>query len=238
MFIIRWILRTFIEPCKWTAIKKRFTGKEYDLTDSDLEEVWQCLAKENFIICTYRSTHLTSYFICAAHYALSFMAWIKTKGQVKPRWGKYSHTLMNLEETTTPMRSKDFILVEATGKGTCRSEFKTVFNCDRVVLLRPKAQIQWEIVNKKMLDMLNRPYDYNFNLNDDKSLSCVEYVLDGLKSTTGFADDFLDLVNQIKYFGNLDPSLYAESSSFEVVLLIDRTTKRGEFYARENKVIG
>lgn len=234
MKIIKWFVKHCIESVKWDGLKQKLTGKSFDLTDDDLELIWQMLAKENYIIGTYRSTHLTSYFICFSHFLLSVLAFFRSKFKSKIRWGKYSHILMNIEENQDPQRSKDFILVEAIGRGTTRSEFKTVFNCDRVVLLKPKATVDWDKVTETMLNTLNTPYDYNFNMNDSSKMSCVEYALNGLKSDSGFAEDFKDLLTKIKLFGNLEPSMYAESSSFEVALKIDRTNKRGVKYVREN----
>lgn len=234
MTFSRWIIKNFVEPIKWTELKFKLTGRRYDLTDEDLEEIWSYLAKENYIIGTWRSTHATSYAVATSHFLLSVVGFIKTLGKIKVKFGKWSHILMNIEENENPQRSKDFILVEAIGVGSTRSEFKDVFNCDRVILLKPKAQIEWEKVNKTMLDMLNRPYDYEFKLDDNSKVSCVEYTLDGLKSDSTFADDFSDLIEKMSLYGNLEPSMFADSSSFEVVLMIDRTKKRGVKYVGKN----
>lgn len=234
MAFFRWILKNLIEPVKWTNLKYRLTGKYYNLTDEDLQDIWDALAAENYIIGTWRSTHATSYAVSMSHFLLSIVGFIKTFGKVKIKFGKWSHVLMNIEENESPERSKDFILVEAIGVGSTRSEFKEVFNCDRVILLRPKAQVEWDKVNQKMLDLLNRPYDYNFKLNDSSQVSCVEYVLEGLKSDSTFTDDFSDLLKKMSLYGNLEPSMYADSSSFEVALMIDRTKKRGVKYVGKN----
>lgn len=209
---IGWL--NFIAGVKWPGLKKRFTGREYDLNSKDHRKIVEVLKQGNYIILTWRSTHLTSYLIAIGHFLLT------------GRWVKWSHACMNIESSEYGNRTHIRIL-EAIGSGVRLSEFNEVFDCDAVCILRPKmpGQIKWEDVVDRGLKDIGKKYDNFFKLGNDKEMSCVEVILDVLKAIPNWEFNFHGLLAMIKNEKNLTPPMYVECGSFEIVLEIRKGNK-------------
>ena len=180
------------------------------ITDTDKDYIRELLTNDYYIILTWNSNHLSSYMISLANLLL---------GQ-KP--GKWSHVLMNLENTVT--NDKDFILVESISVGAKKSEFDTVFDVTGVAILRPRhlSVSEWTSVLDSALLNLGKPYDNLFDLKDDKAVSCVELVRLCLKGVSGYDDKFARFEEMIKESRNLTPQMFYDCSDFEVVFEVRR----------------
>jgi hypothetical protein len=121
----------------WAPLRRLFTGRSYDLTDEQLAQLRELFARDNYIILTWRKTHLTSYFIGA-------MSWLRSG-----KWPSYAHALMNVDNSESP---EGFKFMEATRPGVHWSTFEQVFDCDRVAVLVPSKMdpAQWTAVLSRM----------------------------------------------------------------------------------------
>lgn len=201
-----------IASVNWSWIKAKFNnGRYYDLTDEDLNKIRQMLKPNYFIILTRRKTHLTTYLIQA-------MSVIKT-GK-KSYW---THSVMNMEGDN-PIADGDFKLMEATQVGVHWSTFMQVFDCDSVVLLKPKniSLTDWTAAMDKMITEAGKPYDDLFDLADDTHLSCVELVRISLQGIPDYDKKFVHFEEMIKDEGNLTPQMFYDCPDFEIVLEIRR----------------
>lgn len=203
MTIKEFFLNKFIARITFTSIKYFFTGREYNLTDEQRDKIEELLDQENLVILTWRSTHFTSYLISIANLLLT------------GKLGKWSHACMNMEYISRGR--SELKIFEAVGKGVVKSRFEDVFNCDRVCLLRVK-NINQELVSESIKtyleSLIGRKYDDNFNMNDDKKVSCVELVYWALYKNGFKLSALMDMI--IKY-KNLTPQMYYDCRDFEIV---------------------
>lgn len=199
-----------IANIKWDLLRYKLTGRKYGLTWNDHKDILEVLSKGNYIILTWRSSHLTSYLTAFGHFILT------------GRWQKISHALMNIELLENVNQSNTTFL-EATGEGVHKSHFYQVFDCDRAIILRPLTDdFDWEDVIEEVISNEGKKYDNLFSLSDESEMSCVELILDGLSRVPDHLYRFHGLYSMIKNEGNLTPAMYIESGSFEVVLDIYR----------------
>lgn len=182
-------------------------GNKHAITDADKELIAKKLASGYYVILTGNNTHLSSALV-------SLLSWIKTG-----RWAKYSHALMNCDNITDPIQRGGFKFVEADVKGVVYTTFDEVFSCTSVCLLSPTnvSNEEWTKIIDALVNEVGRPYDDLFDLADTSRLSCVEVVLNALK-TTDYKDDFKNLDAMITRVGNLIPQMYRECPDFVVVV--------------------
>ena len=212
--IFSFISLKIIAPINFNWIKKIFRkkGKYWDLTEEDWAFLQTELKEHYFIILNYRKTHLTTPFIC-------FMGWVKTG-----KWASYTHAFMNVEgdDINSP---EDFLLMEATAKGTHFSKFKDTFDCDSVCLLLPKGftKKDWTETIDKLLKQEGKPYDTLFDFMDDKEISCSEMVRVALQGDSDYLSHFPHLEAMIKkYDNNLTPQMFRDCPDFEVFFEVKR----------------
>jgi hypothetical protein len=217
-FIAEKVLR-LIGLVDFTKLRKLFTGKEYSLTKEQQDEIWKLLSSGRYIILVWRSAHLSSYFISFGHFLLTLRLWVLSgfKGP-RPKFGKYSHALINIEETDTPLDPSDFELVEAISKGVVSTPFDKIFNCDRACLLEPisSGDSHWQPTADKALIKIGTPYDFKFDLGDQTEMSCVEFVL-YMISVSNAEDSFKELIEYKEKLKNIDPQVYRDFKGFRVV---------------------
>jgi hypothetical protein len=177
--------------------------KRGKLTHSQKEQIAAQLANGYYIILTGSTGHLSSVIV-------SLLSWIKTG-----TWAKYSHALMNCDNITNAADTNSFKFVEATASGVHTSSFEQVFDCDYVCLLSPASvsNEEWTKIIDGLLKQKGKKYDDLFDLSDASRVSCVELVLDALKSAD-YANDFKDLEQLIQQEGNLVPQMYRQSKDF------------------------
>lgn len=189
------------------------------MSNEDLENIKNLLAKNHYIILTWRSNHLTSYTISFAHYMLGLWAKIRMPFvQPWPKFARYSHSCMNIEKTDDPRVSEDYEILESLAAGVKISPFLEVFNCKRAVLLEPAIPPdQWQALVERGLDRLGAMYDLDLNLNQDVKLSCIELCVYVLKGYAEYNNHFQDIADDIHKFQNLDPQMLRDSKSFRVV---------------------
>lgn len=218
---MKWLISItkLIGKIRWEKLKKLLTGREYDLTKDEQQEIWRLLSQKNLVILTWRSSHLSSYFISIGHFLLELRIWVLGgfKGS-RPKFGRWSHSLINIEDTDTPRNPDDFILIESIGKGVTVSNFEDVFNCDRVCLLEPVTTGEpWQAVAEKALAKIGTPYDYEFRVYDDSQMSCVEFALYMIEQGATNPDDFKALFDAVQKLKNIDPQVFRDSRCFKVV---------------------
>jgi hypothetical protein len=193
-----------IGKIKFEWLYALLTGRRFSLKVDDLSRIYAKLQQDNYIILTYRKTHLSTFFIRLAHYILT------------KRWATYVHVCANIEETD----NEKIKIFESIGIGTRISKFEEVFNCDGVCLLKlPKDND--EFFNELMRN-LEKPYDSQFNIEDDNELSCIEYIYDALKEFPDDEERFKKLHYLVTKYKNIDPEMIYESGAFEVELEIRR----------------
>jgi hypothetical protein len=183
----------------WTSRNK--------ITESERDEIAKMLASGYYVILTGSTNHLSSIIV-------SFLSWFKTG-----KWAKYTHVLMNCDNIMNSYDRDKFKFVEATAIGVHYSTFDQVFDCDRVCLLTPSnvSNEEWTKVIDSLLTQIGKPYDDLFDLADSTRSSCVEVVLDALKSAD-YESDFAHLSDMIEHKGNLLPEMYRNCSDFNIVL--------------------
>lgn len=204
----------FIGMISWTKFKGWFrkSGRGYDLTPDDHEQLKELLAGGYYMILTNRKSHLSTY-------AISFLTLLKTG-----KWPKYTHILMNLDLENDPENFEKFKLMEATRVGVHYSPFMKVFDCDSVCVMRPvnlKTE-DWEMIMEGLAKQLGKEYDNLFDLSDSTRVSCVEMVLESLKNNPNYLNDFPHLEAMIQKVNNLTPQMYRDCEDFEVILEINR----------------
>ena len=196
----------------WERAKTMITGKRYfNLRDSDHDFLRSTLAKGYYIILTRRNTHLSTYLISLAS--------LVNSGKLS----HWSHALVNLEGDD-PVLDTDFRLIEATGTGVHYSDFMKVFDCDSVVLLRPRNVsetefnfLMEEVLEGNLQDQIGKKYDNLFDLMDNSRISCVELVRTALKIIPGYESKFSDFESKIQRYGNLTPGMFYDCADFEVI---------------------
>jgi len=184
---------------------KIYWRKQGKLTVDDKKIIAQNLASGYYIILTGSTSHLSSVIV-------SLLSWIKTG-----IWAKYSHVLINCDNITDATDTASFKFMEATAKGVHYSTFDEVFNCDHVCLLTPNtvSNEEWTKIIDGLLKQKGKKYDDLFDLADSSRVSCVEVVLNALKSAD-YESDFKDLQRLINEEGNLVPQMYRQSRDFKV----------------------
>ena len=177
------------------------------LSDEEKDAVAKVLASGYYIILTGNKYHLSSVLV-------SLLSFIKTG-----KWARYSHALMNCDNIEDSAQRHAFKFVEADVKGVVYTTFDEVFSCTSVCLLSPTnvPNDEWSKIIDALVNEVGRPYDDLFDLADTSRLSCVEVVLDALK-TTDYKDDFKNLDTMITKVGNLIPQMYRECADFVVVV--------------------
>lgn len=192
----------------WNGLRALFNGGVYyDLKEADHDQIKQLLATEHYIVLNWRKSHLTTWLI-------GLISLVKEK-----KWPRYTHALMNVDREGDSSKWSQFLLMEATGTGVHPSTFMQVFDCDHVCLLRPKnlSSEKWDAVIQGLLEQDGYSYDNLFDLSDQTRVSCVELVLNALKKSPSYAQDFPHLEEMIQKVGNLTPQMYRECEDFEVV---------------------
>lgn len=220
-FIV-FVQNKIISRVSWVGLRYFFTGTEYYLTDEDKEKAADLLKSGNYIILTWRGTHLTSYLISLAHFLLGLFRFIKSKFKgPKPKWAKVAHVGLSVY----PQVGKYIKIAEFISKGGVISSFENVFNCDRAVLLRVKGWTQFDFEDcvQEALRNIERKlaYDNFFNLSDDSKMSCVELVWDALKESPRYSE-LKDLCRLIDEYGNLDPQMILDCEDFEICLKLGK----------------
>jgi hypothetical protein len=196
-----------ISRISWQSVRSLFNnGIYWDLTEQEQRDIRSLLSENYFIILNRRKSHLSSYLIALAH-------WIKTG-----KMGYWSHVLMNLEDEV--QSDYDFRLIEAVGiHGVRYASFMQVFDCDSVVLLKPKhySRSEWLQIMEKAKSYYGRPYDTLFDLVSDTSLSCVELVRNALKEDPLYSERFKNFEAMISKYKNLTPDMFYECEDFDIV---------------------
>jgi hypothetical protein len=187
-----------------TIGKIHWTTKD-TMTADEQDKIRKLLEGGYYIILTRRKNHLSTFFVNLATWFLTF------------KWGYWSHSLMNLEDTV--VGDDDFRLVEAIGTGVQYTPFADEFDCTSVALLSPKGLTtrDWTLMMEKANSELGKPYDTLFDLKNDNALSCVELVRDALMSVPDYATRFAAFEAMIAKDGNLDPQTFYNCPDFEIV---------------------
>lgn len=182
-------------------------GLYYNLEEVDHDRVRSLLKDGYYVVLTRRRAHLTTYLI-------SLLSAITTG-----RFSHYTHALMNVEGDIA--NHMDFRLVEATAPGVHFSTFMEVFDCDSVVLMMPRGVTvaDWAAALEYAKSAIgNKPYDNLFDLQNDKSVSCVELVYQALLRLPNGAQRFRHLLELIAEQGNdLTPQMLYDCGEFNVV---------------------
>lgn len=178
------------------------------IQQAELDVIKELLIKDYYIILTKRKNHVSTFFVCLAHFLLT------------GKWGYWSHSLMNLEDEVN--RISDFRLLEATGTGVHYSSFSEVFSVHSVVLLKPKniKLKEWTGLLDRAKLQLGKPYDTLFNIKDENKLSCVELIRLILEGEPNYLINFPNFESLIKRYKNLSPQMFYDSGDFEIVYQI------------------
>lgn len=197
-----------VSGLNWTGLKYFLTGREYDLTDNDIERVCEFLLRDNFVGLTYRKTHFTSYPIVLAH-------WLVTGN-----WKLISHAWINVDKEE--FDSSKIRIFESISKGTIVSPFWKVLNCDTVILLKPKHMTDygWSKAMEYVQSKLGTKYDALCNEENDDELNCVELVVDAILNEMPWALPNLKVM--IKKYKCLTPQMLLECGDFKICLEIRR----------------
>ncbi len=182
------------------------------LPQEDLDFIRSQLKDNYLVICTYRSNHLSSFFIGLGDFLLT------------GKWGKWSHVLINLEDEVKTdadfrlMSARD--MVESVGTGSRVPTFEQVFDdIQGVAFLKPKSMTleEWKTVLDAAKGELGKPYDTLFDIADSSRVSCVELVRNVLKGQPNYAQDFANFEAMIARKKNLTPSMFYNCPDFEVI---------------------
>lgn len=132
--------------------------------------------------------------------------------------GYWAHAVCNFEA------DNNFKLVEATAAGVHWSSFKDVFNCDSVVLMKPKyfTELECSAALKNIVDDIGKPYDDLFDFQSDKRLSCVEVWYHALAPLPGSREKLRSFNGMLEMGVKINPQDLYECDDFEVVLEIRR----------------
>jgi uncharacterized protein YycO len=207
--MLDFIMNKVLARINFVSLKYLFTGREYNLTQAQLDKIEELLHKENLIILTWRYTHLTSYLTSLAHWLLML------RSGKPPKFGRWSHVAINIEYDSKD-RSQ-FKIFEAIASGVKRNRFEDVFNADKACLLRVRgfdSQFVSDAIKAYLEAQLGKKYDTTFNLSSDKRLSCVELIYNALKHAGYPLTSLHDLICEYK---NLTPDMYYECREFEIV---------------------
>lgn len=184
-------------------------------------KIREMLVNDYYVILTYRRNHLSTFFVNLSHFALT------------GKWGRWSHALMNTEDSVKldrdfrlvpftreiKLTARDRALIEAIGTGTQVTPFEKVFDVHGVALLVPKGMTieEWRSLVDRMRAQLGKPYDTLFNIADENQLSCVELVRLILRGLPDYDVRFANFEAMIKKRKNLTPTMIYDCEDFEVV---------------------
>ena len=187
----------------WRPLRRLIFGKGFRLSAGDHRAIKRILSTGYYIILTEDRTHLSSWAVKLATFAL-------TK---KPC--RYTHALVNVE----PDKATEFKFVEALNKGVKQSSFNEVFECDSVCILKPKRFTIDEIDEAigASLRYIGLKYDKKFRYNDAKELSCVEVARNCLKMLPEYSEKMRIFEYMIQTKKNLVPQMLRDCPDFEVV---------------------
>lgn len=177
------------------------------LSDHDTRTISKLLSSGYYIILTGEKWSLKSFIV-------KFLTLILTG-----KWTNYSHVLMNCDNVIDENAVSSFKFVEAVPKyGVHYIDFNTAFRCDNVCLLTPRTvdNEEWTRIIDGLLQQTGKPYDSLFDLSNNTKVSCVELVLDALKSSD-YKEDFANFDNLINSTGNLVPQMFKDCPDFSVV---------------------
>lgn len=201
---------------EWSGLKYFLTGKGHNLTLEDWFDIRDQLNNGYYIILTRRNTHLTTYGISLAHFALT------------GKFGHYSHALCNVEplkKAIGPLEFfTDFRFMEAIKKGVIYSNWFKVFDCDSICILKPKYYTQEEFDScvSSIYDDLGKQYDKRLNVHDMSQMSCVELARERMLHLPDYHEKMRVFEYMIKNEKNLTPQMFRDCPDFEVVLEIKR----------------
>ena len=207
-FLYRFFALRLLARFNWTGIKYFFTGKEYNLTQTDIQNIVEVLLKDRVIGLNWKGSHFSSYPTLWAHWALT------------GEWSKWGHAWINVDdEKESGYRIK---IYESVGKGGVVSPFWEVLNSDAVVLLRPKyvREDHWDEINLELEKSQGVPYDCYSNVNDQSEMNCVERVVKAILNVDSKA--LPGLTKMIEKHRVLTPQMFLSSGDFEEVLRIER----------------
>jgi hypothetical protein len=180
------------------------------LTPDEQNQVREKLIGNYYVMLSRRNNHLSTYLISFADFFLT------------GKFSFWSHAFMNLEDQVSA--DSDFIIVEAIAKGVSFTPFAKVFDCNSVVLLKPKSMTieDWTLALDKARSEQGRPYDNLFDLKNDNELNCVELVRTSLMADPDYMTNFANFEALIKKRKSLTPQMFYDCPDFEVVLEIRR----------------
>ena len=212
--ILDFILLKIVSPFNWERLTFLFTGKSYQLTAAQREYARRLMQHKAGLWVSRRRTHLTSYLISFADFALQLRTWVMSgfKGP-RPKFSYWTHAFISTTDGT---------LIEAIGKGVFESYFDDVFDCDAVAYLVPSflSLTEWsevsERVVKKARELKGRPYDTVFNIADESAVSCIELMRIALKEVPHYEKHFADFEKMINLYKNVTPEMLYQSKSFVV----------------------
>lgn len=200
-------LMTLLAKIRFEWLVRLFKKPTY-LTPSDRIEIMDRLRKNNYIIATFDPYSLSGLFVRFSH-------WFLTGHKAN-----YTHVLLNLEDS-----GEDFKFVEATSGGVHTSTFYDVFkHAQHVALLRPKYYTQdlFDDCVQEAVRLVGKDYDFNYKLDDESKMSCVEVVLHVIKQLPFYNDQLRCLLFLMKYERQLTPDMYVEVPDMEVVWEVKR----------------
>lgn len=205
-----WLMHIFAD-IKWPRLQAFINGGlYYKLTESDHDKLRELLKHNYYVILTRRKCHFTTYVI-----ALTSKIETGTPSH-------YTHALMNVEDSENHI---DFQIIEATGSGVHWSTFMEVFDCDSVVLMKPRGVLkeQWSLAMAMAKEEIGDEYDLLFDINDGSKVSCVEMVFQAIKKITNYESKFPNLLALIKEKKNeLTPQMLYDCEDMDVVFEIRR----------------
>lgn len=187
--------------------KIRVPVKEPVLSEERKALLIEKLALGYYVVLTRDKRHLSSWFV-------SLFTLFLTR-----QWGKYTHAFMNCDYVATPDDVDKFKFLEATSIGVHYSTFDEVFNgCSDICLLTPRglSNVDWTTIIDTLVKENGKPYDDLFDLADSNKLSCVEVILNSLRSLPDYTEHFKELDFLIKTKGNLVPQMYRQCKDFSV----------------------
>lgn len=199
-------LNKWFSSVQWPRLQAMLNnGIYYRLEEKDHDILRRMLKEDYFFILTRRRAHLTTYLI-------ALVSWFSTKKKAH-----YTHALMNTEGDIA--NNIDFKLVEATNPGTHYSTFMQVFDCDSVVLLKPKGVTidQWTNVLEKAKTSIGAKYDDLFDLTESEKMSCVELCYVALQQFKNYRELFPNLVKLLEENTDLTPQLLYDCGDLDVV---------------------
>jgi hypothetical protein len=198
----------------WVAVIEKI-GKIHwapknTLTADEQDHIRKLLVGNYYVMLSRRNNHMSTYMIAFANFVLS------------GKFSYWSHAFMNAEDQVT--QDSDFRIVEAIGVGVEYTPFDKVFDCNSVVLLKPKnmAIEDWTLVLDKARTEIGKPYDNLFDLKNDQALSCVELVRTALKADPDYDTNFANFEALINKRKNLTPQMFYDCPDFEVVYEVRR----------------